>query len=490
MCSVLLAGLFTLHAQLPAPAPPLDVRMSVAPSTFDASDYRANTYGAPDHYCDPTRPLSSAGTGALGNPWNYNQCQSEPVAGDVIGHLPIGVGTPVDLADDPDEAMPSFQPANSGTAASRIVHVTRYPAIALANVETNPNRTEIRTNAARPAITGGGGGPTFGANGRNYVTFDGFYVNMAEAYAGEDSGMITCRNTTGIHFRNFVLKGTLTTMQSNPVMYRPDNCRDTVLSNFRASDFDNDPTGSSHPQDALFSDQYGDANFLIEYFEIANTERGIFFKGSAAGGSVHTWGTIRYGVIRNLQNGIRINDLGTAASQLTTIHHVLIHDYTRSGVHFSRETEDARNILVHHVTVADGLSNDINFGGPLTFERQASAVNVSIRDNLFDYLPGSFGEGVNAGESQLALPMNYNAYYKGGTNVQWSLNGAQLNSLAAWRSASGQEANSRVLGSTPFTNRAGNVFTIIAGHEAMTASSTGGQLGAYESGIVPGPRVN
>ena len=90
-----------------------------------------------------------------------------------------------------------------------------------------------------------------------------------------------------------VIKGARVTVASNPVLYRPNDCQDTVLSNFRAYDFVNDPTGSATPQGALFSDQYGDRNVLIEHFEIRNTGLGPFFKGTAEGR--FNYGTVQIG---------------------------------------------------------------------------------------------------------------------------------------------------------------------------------------------------
>lgn len=461
--------------------------------TFDGSEYRQNTYGPPNRYCDPTKPLNNNGAGTLANPWNLTQCASLAVAGDVVGILP---GESVILPVSGSHRIPAFQPANSGTVNNRITYVTKYAAIALPNVATNPNRTELRHNGTAPQVSSDGqrelgtGVPIIGSYFRNYITFDGFYMDMAHAYPATDSGVIRVESATGIHFRNFEIKGTRTNMQSNPIIYRPNYAVDTVLSNFRAYDFSNDTTGSAVPQRALFSDQYGDRNFLIEKFEIRNTERGIFLKGSAFGPdslSYNNYGTIRNGIVSNVSSCYQFNALDN--TNITTLEYSICHDIVDgNGINLSSETSPAINLLIHHNTVARANNNSINAGGGI-FSRAngISPTNVIIRDNLIDFDNGPYGNLVDFGAiSGLPTILNFNAYYKNGATVGWSWNGVQYNSLANWRTGTGREANSRVLTSSPFINRAALNFRIVNGHEAKTASSTGGEVGAYASPNIVG----
>jgi hypothetical protein len=457
---------------------------------FDPSEYRQNTYGPPTRYCDPARPLSSAGEGTLSNPWNLNQAMTLAVAGDVVGFLP-GVGVRMPSTDN--DNIPTFRPINSGTATNRIVFVTRFAAVALSGVATNPNRTQLRHDGTRAVATGpterGTGSPMYGAYQTNYATFDGFFVDMAEAQPKGDSGVIRVENGRGVHFRNFEIKGTRTNMGTNPVIYRPQNAVDTVLSNFRAYDFSNDTSGSDTPQSGLFSDQYGDQNFLIEHFEIRNTERGIYLKGTTPG-PVFNYGTIRYGIVSGNHECFRFNDLH--ASNLTTVEYSLCYDVsagprtTGAGFALGSETTPVRNLLIHHVTVARMRADTSNIAGSL-YGRNSIGSNVTIRDNLFDIDNGRFGHAISFEEiSTLPAVLNYNGYTKSGATLTWAFNGAEYNRLAAWRTATGRDANSLVLSSTPFVNRASGDFRVAAGHPAMTASSTGGQLGAYAGGFNPG----
>jgi len=467
----------------------LVVGLGAPVAAMDLSEYRQDTYGPPNHYCNPSRSLSSNGAGTLADPWNMAQCLALPVAGDVVGLMP---GISVDLPTTANSRQPVFQPVNSGTADNnRIVYVTRYAAVVLPNVETNPNRTELRHNGGAPIIVNGvgsgNGAPMVGVNGRNYITFDGFYVDMARAYMREDSGVIRPENSVGIHFRNFVIKGTTLTCASNCVVYRPNAARDTVLSNFRVYDFVNNPAGSATPQPALFSDQYGDLNVLIEHFEITNLHDGIFFKGSANNNTMWNYGTIQYGIIRGASSCFRFN--AVEANTITTVQYNLCIDLPDSaGIMLSSETTPARNLNIHHNTVARLNGSSINSKGGIYARSQGVGPNVTMRDNLIDVSPGPFGRGTDFGEiSSLPQVLNYNGYYKGGAVPQFGFNGIEYNNnFNGWKSATGRDTNSVVFTSSPFVDRAGGNFRVAAGHPARTASSTGGELGAYAGPRVPG----
>jgi hypothetical protein len=459
----------------PTPPPPAPV----GTRTFDTSEYRQNTYGAPNRYCDPTRALTSNGSGTLADPWNLSQCAALPVAGDVVGVMPgVSVVIPVSSSN----RIPAFDVRASGTSdTNRIIYVTKYAAIGLPNVDTNPLRTQLRHSGTGVAAAGnnetGTGSSIYGSYWRSYVTFDGFYIDMAQAEPAADSGVIRVENAVGVHFRNFVIKGTNTNMQSNPIIYRPQDAVGTVLSNFRVYDFYNDTTGSNVPQAALFSDQYGDRNFLMENFDIRNTQRGIFLKGTA--GSSFNYGTIRNGIVSQVESCYQFNDLDP--NNLTTLENSLCYDVTSgAGIKISSETSPGRNLLIHHVTVARVNSSSPNTAGCIYSRANGITTNVTIRDILCDINNGTYGHGVDFSEiSGLPSLMNFNAYYKNGSNLTWAYNGVQQNSISSWRTATNRDANSQVLTSSPFVNRAAGDFRISAGHPAKTMSSTGGEIGTY-----------
>lgn len=466
------------------------------PSGVDLSEYRTATYGTPDYYCDPTRSLASNGTGTSGDSWNMTQCMTNPVAGDVVG---IKAGVSVDLPAPNNDNVAAFSPTHSGTGdavSQRIVWVTQWPAIALSSVESNGNRTEFRHAGTPPGISGGvgtgNGGPTIGAYQQDYLTFDGFYIDMAEATISEDSGVIRPEDATGTVFKNFVIKGTATTCASNCIIYRPQDARDTLVSNFRAYDFTNDPTGSATPQAALFSDQYGDQNVIIEHGEIYNTQRGIFFKGSGFSslGDQLNYGTVRYMLMHDLRSCWQFNALST--SQTTTVHYSVCYNVAQDDAGdgclvFSSETSPARYLTADHLTCAKVDSDGINTNGAFIVRSNGIGSNVSVTNLALDNDGGgAFGHEVSL-MSQLPATLNYNCYTKNGSTESYVYNSTQYNTFASWQAAiSGRDANSNEVSSIGFADRTNNDFNITSG-TCATASSTGGQVGAYATSETIGP---
>lgn len=457
-------------------------------ATLDTSAYRQNTYGPPTHYCDPTRSLASAGAGTLGDPWNLDQAAANAVGGNVVGVLP-GVG--VVLTSTDNDNIATFRPANSGTLGNRIVFVTKYAAIALANVDSNVLRTQLRHDGIpEVACTAPGpetGSAIYGCYNTSYCTFDGFFVDMASAEPKSDSGVIHEEGGTGNHFLNWVVKGKTTNMHSNAVIYRPQQCTDSVLRNWRVTGFHN--TGACATQEGLFCDTYGWQNGTIEYFEYSDGDTGVFLKGTAPG-PIFNYGRIRYGKIFDVDQAMRFNDLD--ATGLTEVDHNLIYNFRATGIVLSAETTSTRNLHAHHNTVANGAATGGGANGPLYIADDNGALgaaNVEIEDNIFDWANASVGRAVEAGEhvESMPSPLNYNYYYRGGTTVQWSYNGTDYSTMANWRTATSREANSQVAGSEWANNRAGDDYTVAAGSAALTASNTGGEVGAYEGSEVPGP---
>lgn len=466
---------------------------------FDASDYRQNTYGAPDYYCDCTRSLASSGAGTLGDPWNINQAMANAVAGDVVGFLPVGVGTPVDMAAPSASGyseIPAFNPANSGTGsanANRIIFVTKYAAVKLwnddpANIGTNTSRTELRHAGTAAVATGstetGTGGAIYGAHTRNYITYDGFFVDMAEAETKGDTGVLAAQGCTGVTFENFVVKGKTTNCQSNPIIYRPEEAVDTILRNFAVYDFSNDPTGSDTPQSGLFSDQYGDRNFLIEHFYISNLDMGIFLKGAGFNGNLN-YGTIRYGIIKDSASFFRFNALH--ATETTTVQYCLAYNsigarpkpLSPDGIVFDViAAGQLRNLTIDHCTIAKIDGTDGNCNGALNTEDNTISGSVVITNNIFDIDNGAFGNQVSF-LTTLPATLDYNFYYKNGGTETYVYNGSSYNTFSGWQTATSRDANSVEGASSPFTDRPNDNYTINTGHAAYTMSSTGGQVGCY-----------
>lgn len=488
MLTVLLHGVLALLIVLQIGILPLVAH------ALDTSEYQSATYGPPTHYCDLTLSIvAPSGSGTIGDPWNATRCMSEPVAGNVVG---IKSGVSVLLTGPSSRTGAAFTPANSGTAGSRIVYVCQHPAISLdyATIDSNADRCELRHNGAESigATPGSNSGAIIGANGKNYITFAGWYVNMANAHIRDDSGVFNCWSTSDIHFRDFVVKGRITDMDSNVVVYRPEGCTRTIVSNFRVSGFSNEPVSGSLNQQGLFSDQYGDEDFLIEKFliEFPTTTKvpgGIYLKGSAVSNTMYNYGTVRYGVIKNTGACLQFNALH--ATNVSEYHHVVCETQRQdSAVYFSAETINVRNLTLHHLTITKGDSTSLNYQGCMSTKSSSSfgiGSAVNIRDSICDSDAGSNGFEFythNGSPNQL----DYIGHYKNGSTLHW-YNGTQYDSLGAWQGATVFEDSSLVVTASPFVDRAGGNYNLSVGHAWLTASSTGGELGAYEGSTDPGP---
>ncbi|MDP3597659.1 MAG: hypothetical protein Q8S75_11765, partial [Nitrospirota bacterium] len=349
------------------------------------SQYRVNTYGSSSLYCDLTLPIvTPSGTGTFADPWNATNCLSQPVAGNVV-RVKAGVSQPI-LTTDNDN-IPVFQPANSGTVGNSIVYVTEWASVGLSSVATNANRTELRHSGVAPTISipggvgVGDGAAILGGNGKNYVVYDGFYIDVTHAYPKEDSGIIRDENTIGLQFKNIYIKGATLTLASNAVVWRAANSLDTVLYNIKTVDYINDGTGSATPQPSGWADAYGAKNFSLRHFEISNCGLGVFLKGSADSGAALNYGLIEYGYVDGGLGGIQLHALH--GTNLTTVRYVRVSNYVRQAFFLSNEVVESQNILLDHVTAANGAT-DLGGadGGALYSVRGGGANDIGFASNI------------------------------------------------------------------------------------------------------------
>jgi hypothetical protein len=167
------------------------------------------------------------------------------------------------------------------------------------------------------------------------------------------------------------------------------------------------------------------------------------------------------------------------------------------NVGYDLHIEYARDILVERFLAgsADGQGVDIN-ECPLVTIRHLTAVvqtksvpaltvrggtsSVVLRNSILERDTGTVVVSVAAGA---ALDADYVCYVvAGGESVlAWSWQGVAMN-FAAWKAASGNDAHSIVLTSSPFTNKAGGDFTLANGSACIDA---GVDVGLSFNGAAP-----
>lgn len=485
-------------------------------SSVDLSEYRTATYGPPDKYCDFTK--SATGTGTVDNPYNLAQCKSQPVCNDVFGVIDVGSGATGTIQQFPvaglDYQEAAFRPTNAavqgtscGSSANGVVYVTRYPAVSMVNLTTpssstigsNSQRTEIRTDGVADtnatADGAGTGRAAYGCYNQSYVTFDGFFTDMAFNGQAGDTGHIafmsdTAAIITDCRAYNFAVKGVLgTQMNSNAVIYRPGTDLRSVLSNFVMWDFDNEPNHvqpGSQNQDGLASDMYGSQEFLIEHFLLDGVERGWYTKGCPSGRC--NYGTIRYGIVRNT-GGVAEDGAGECmrvtalhASSATRIHNVLLVNCAQSGIAFTNEGGSITNLTVDHITIANqDAGGAAGCAGTMASFSNVTTSAFAIRDSIFEILTACAGHMIDAGGSNAwATAMDHNGYFDGDSSYSWSFNGGTQTSVATWAAALGVTETGSSIISDPFLSRtAGSANYYKISGTALTMSSTNGEIGAY-----------
>lgn len=458
-------------------------------------DYRQSTYGSPSKYADLTR--SSTGTGVIGDPYNRTQALSAPVGGDVVGFFETG-SSALEYNTTNDDNDPVMKFAANGTAPSPIVGVSKYNAIGLlisggrAGLESSSNRTEPKHNGSAPGISGGSGTgtgcPLFGSTGQNH-TWDGFYEDQATSYMKEDSGNIRDESSTNFKMYNFVIKGRTHTIASNPVIWRPNSSTGTVLSNFAWYDFRNDATGSNTPQEALGSDAYGAQNFLLEKFLIENITGvnasvemdgvGLFLKG--APGGVENYGTIRYGIIKDCGNSIRLNATHTSIN--TYLEYLLLRGWHMAAICFGNEGPGCSNIKMDRITTVTG-TNTGNYHGPFynkegnTSNRTGNAFTNSMLDGL---LAGHIDDSGELLTNHIVF--SNNASYRETSAFSAAFNGTPYSAVNTWEGATGGSNNSHQT-TECFNNRGSGDFSVTGTAATRGVGST--PVGCQNSPVQPG----
>lgn len=452
--------------------------------------YRESVYGGPpSYYVDPTRSLASNGDGSEGDPWNLDQAEANAVAGDIVGWME---GSSVDIATTDNDNVPAFNPANSGSSGSRLVHVTKYAGVALTTPASNGNSTILNHSGSIPTMSpvGGTGCAALGSNNADYVTYDGQVLIVDQAWPKSDSGMMRSELATGVVFRNIEVINSygLLPLDNNGIVMRTEQDVDTVFENIRITGWRTVQAGGSLNQPGYCGMTYGSHNFRFSHITMVDCDSGLFPKGSAAGATIFNYGTIEYCLHDDVDVGMRINDLDP--DNPTVVQYNIWKNYKRWGMAFSSETgQPLQNLDMHHNTVGLGDTSGGNFTGAFYMKTDTAQWEVAttyIRNNLMDAPSGQ--EIFNAGECSLTFPTaNYNGYYRGGdVNPSFSYNGAGYSAMGTWRTATDQEANSQYSTTEPFTNRATGDLSIAAGHPFLTASSTGGPLGYQAGGETPG----
>jgi hypothetical protein len=414
----------------------------------DATSYAANSASS---------PWRTIGRAAWGSTSRNSPNSSEAArAGDVVI---VAAGVYSHNESGASRNTPVLNPANSGSSGNPITFQVAPGA-----------RVELRSTTY--------GGPVIGSNGRNWIVWDGFYIDEANVNTVPDTGPVVIWASNNVTLRNLELRGKHATWSDNHNGVRIEASDRATLQNNLIYNFSMVQSGRNGS--AIMT--YTSTNVLIEGNTIHTSDGGIFVKGANVGPF-----TIRRNLIYGIDSdGIVIGGLGTAAGQGGAVITQNIVRDSGSGVAFIGY--DA--YCPANVTVANNTLYRNTFG---VFYKPSTAGyrNVRIYNNLISSSTVQVqGEDIS---DLTNIAMQHNFYHSGGTHGR--LNYTNY-SLSQWQSSLQRDNASPAArtGDPLFVSASGNDFRLQSGSPARTggidiadvngngSTSDGVAVGAYVTG--------
>jgi hypothetical protein len=354
----------------------------------------------------------------------------------------------------------AFSPVNNGSAGSYITFKAEYPS----STTTTGNRTVLETTGA---YAQGSGGCVIGGSGESYHIWDGFYIDIDNAYVKNDTGPVVAWASDYITFQNLYITATTT-----PVANTDDN-----LTGIRVEQANHITIKNNYIENILSSNDHGAAvqgynsrNVLIEHNEVRTSNDGIYAKGEITGQQTQLDWIVRYNLCVDNEHGVL-----TGGVEGIDIYQNIITGSIRAFRVLSYTTPRVvpLNVNFYNNTVADNT-----YGFFWSNADEANNRNMILYNNIFSGgTRGVYWEGPNTKmyNSNNDVDFSYN-YYQGSTtetNVAW----------ATWTGATyGQDAGATQGSGTLYVNSSTGNYKLEADSPARTVSSTSGPVGAYITG--------
>lgn len=419
----------------------------------------------PTHYV--TAAATGSGNGTLGSPWTMAQALSAAVAGNVIG-VAAGVYT----RSGGTLNIPAFNVTNSGASGNPIVFQAQWPAI---GAYASSLRSKL-TNG----VTSGNGPTTMGVTGRNYVQWDGFWVDEAVSRAQTGIGPAVLVATTG----SAILRCRIDGVQ---IDYSNDNhsgiWADQAVSCQINSNYIRNirpPSGSSVNSAGIFFWSCRDVQVRNNLIEDCNT--GMYVKYNHAGtgfGGID----IRLNRFTRTSTACRVADQSTTGTNPSFFVQNLIVT-SDDGFNFSFGTDTA--VVPRLWTVSNNTFVDVSQGFYVGFQNTTSMADCLILNNLHDagtrFVYWDDNNTAIAGMTSRGMLWSYNST-RSVTNYMRTAT-STYSTPAATQSAIGHGTGGQQFsaGATIFTNRSGGDYTLAVSSPARTASNTSGPVGCYITG--------
>jgi hypothetical protein len=215
---------------------------------------------------------------------------------------------------------------------------------------------------------------------------------------------------------------------------------------------------------------YASRGVTIEHNDLSACGTGIYLKGE---GTQTQYGyTVRYNLVHDLNWGMYVSNFTEVAGAQTNIYQNIVRDCIDRGLTLTGDVSSLYNVAVYNNTI-DGCT--LNMG-----IRNAVGGGLSFTNNLVTNPGGvsSSYESFSGGEATAkgaVWSIDYNMYYG---QDRWSYNGAAYTTIGTWRTAVSDETHSSVQDPL-YVNAGSNNFHLQGGSPALTASNSGGPIGAY-----------
>lgn len=385
------------------------------------------TYTA-THYVDPA--ASGGGDGSELSPWTWAELLSNmQTAYDVLpGDMQVCVlaGT-LQLTTTDDRFIPAAQLPISGTSQKRIIIFAENRAI---DTATEALRTKLTTTATVGAVNGC---PTIGSQFRDYITWDGFWVDESDALPTSDTGPVILNQCQGVHILGCVLDAIdvtgydtwATSPTENHNGVRIEGMQDCIIADNLIDGFVN--PSSSHNGAGIMS--YTSINLennsgnTIENNEIRNCGCGIYIKGQWAGTNSGGF-TVRRNYVHTNQNaGIEFG--GHTGSDSWVYQNLCVGN--NHGIMLGRD--EVNNVKCYNNTIANSTDTSLFLKASISsYSGNEFGNNISINPTN-NHVSGDIGP-VTAD-----IVPDYNCYDL--NSSAWYINSTSYTTFASYDTGSG-----------------------------------------------------
>lgn len=339
---------------------------------------------APNRWVTPD--AAGGGDGSMGSPWTLAEAMERASAGD---HVEVAPGVYRGAATG-DRYLPTFRPAQSGTAEAPIVFCARYPAA------LHEDAPELWSNLENDGPVAGDAAcsPAFGVARQSHVIWDGFAVDQADAPWRPDTAPVTLWEATDVIVRRARIVARERPFYDNNNGVRIDASDHVAITDNRIlcphddADPSNDPGGIQ---------SYDSAHYEWAHNEIVGCATGFHPKG------VHEWaalvlvpGSIHHNLVIGTESGVYVqafpgNDARLGESDHLDIYQNVFRDGYQ-GITFNPIGNlNGRRVRVVNNTFI-GMDADHGVGVEIVSDPGAPAYSeVLIRNNVFAEMAGAYG---------------------------------------------------------------------------------------------------